>query len=90
MYLITCAAVFGLAYLVNTTMISVFYHRGPTHNAVELSPGSRRFAAHQGIWLTGLDAKGWIRVHRRLVGLARGESYEQSPSVSRVGTEARP
>lgn len=65
MYLITCAAVFALAYLINTTMISVFYHRGLAHSAVELRPAARRFAARYGIWLTGLDAKGWVCMHRK-------------------------
>ncbi|NOQ84816.1 MAG: hypothetical protein GQ551_12470, partial [Myxococcales bacterium] len=64
MYLATCAAVFLVAYLINTTIITVFYHRGLAHNAVELQPWARNFAARYGIWLTGLDAKGWVCMHR--------------------------
>ena len=64
MYLLTCIAVFVAAYLLNTTIISVFYHRGLAHQAVRLRPAARRFAARCGIWLTGLDAKGWVCMHR--------------------------
>ena len=65
MYLLACLVVFLVAYLVNTTTISVLYHRGLAHGAVELSPGLRRFTARAGIWLTGLDPKGWVCMHRR-------------------------
>lgn len=64
MYLVLCVTVFLATYLVNTTIISVFYHRGLAHGAVTLSPSARRFAARYGIWLTGLDAKGWVCMHR--------------------------
>lgn len=64
MVALACLAVFGLAYLVNTTTISVFYHRGLAHRAVTLSPAARRRVARWGIWLTGLDAKGWVCMHR--------------------------
>jgi len=65
MYLLTCLLVFLAAYLVNITTISVLYHRGLAHEAVRLSPGLRRFVARAGIWLTGLDPKGWVCMHRR-------------------------
>lgn len=65
MYLAICAAVFLAAYLINTTIITVFYHRGLAHQAVVLSPGARNFAARYGIWLTGLDPKGWVCMHRK-------------------------
>ena len=65
MYILICAAVFLVAYLLNTTLITVFYHRGLAHRAVVLRPGARQFAARYGIWLTGLDAKGWVCMHRQ-------------------------
>jgi hypothetical protein len=34
-----------VAYLLNTTLITVFYHRGLAHRAVVLRPGARQFAA---------------------------------------------
>jgi fatty-acid desaturase len=64
MYLLVCAAVFVAAYLVNLVMITVFYHRGIAHKAVTLSPRALRFAAVMGNWLTGLDPKGWVCMHR--------------------------
>ena len=64
MYLFTCLAVFLVAYLVNATTITVLYHRGLAHNAVSLSPRVRRFTSTMGIWLTGLDPKGWVSMHR--------------------------
>jgi len=73
MYVVACAAVFLAAYLINTTIISVFYHRGLAHGAVILQPRARMFAARFGIWLTGLDAKGWVCMHRR------HHTYSDSP-----------
>lgn len=64
MYLIACFSVFFLAYLANTTMISVFYHRGLAHSAVRLSPAARRFVGRVGVWTTGLDPKAWVAMHR--------------------------
>ncbi len=64
MYYVACCVVFLVAYLVNVTLISVFYHRGLAHGAVKLSPGGRKFVALMGNWLTGLDPKGWVCMHR--------------------------
>ena len=65
MYFVACLLVFLAAYLVNATTISVLYHRGLAHRAVELHPRTRHLAARAGIWLTGLDAKAWVCMHRR-------------------------
>lgn len=65
MYLIACVLVFLVAYLINTVTISVLYHRGLAHGAVALSPRTRQFTAVMGVWLTGLDPKGWVCMHRR-------------------------
>jgi stearoyl-CoA desaturase (delta-9 desaturase) len=64
MYLLTCALVFFAAYVVNTTMITLFYHRGLAHGALRLGPAARWYVQHLGIWLTGLDPKGWVCMHR--------------------------
>jgi stearoyl-CoA desaturase (delta-9 desaturase) len=64
MYLAACIAVFLVAYLINTTTITVLYHRGLAHRAVALSPFLERFVARWGNWLTGLDPKGWVCMHR--------------------------
>jgi stearoyl-CoA desaturase (delta-9 desaturase) len=63
-YPLICLVVFLTAYLVNVLYITVFYHRGLTHGAVRLSPGTRRWVALTGNWLTGLDPKGWSCMHR--------------------------
>jgi len=56
--------VFCLAYLINITYISVFYHRGLAHRAVELPNWLVRWIAASGVWLTGLDPKAWVCMHR--------------------------
>jgi stearoyl-CoA desaturase (delta-9 desaturase) len=63
-YWLACALIFLGAYVVNTTMITVFFHRGLAHGAVELGPAARWYVQHLGIWLTGLDPKGWVCMHR--------------------------
>ncbi len=64
MYYVLCAVVFVIAYFLNTLMISVGYHRGLAHGAVQLHPFLRRFVISMGNWLTGLDPKGWSVMHR--------------------------
>ncbi len=64
MYWIVCAAVFSLAYLLNIATITVLYHRGLAHQAVKLSPLAHRFVVTWGNWITGLDPKGWVCMHR--------------------------
>jgi stearoyl-CoA desaturase (delta-9 desaturase) len=65
MYVLACLGIFAIAYLINTTTISVLYHRGLAHGAVRLSPRARKFVATMGVWLTGLDPKGWVCMHRQ-------------------------
>jgi stearoyl-CoA desaturase (delta-9 desaturase) len=62
---LVCAAVLVATYAVNTTYITVFYHRGLAHGGVELKPGLRRFVAATGSWVTGLDPKAWACMHRQ-------------------------
>lgn len=64
MYFALCVTVFLLAYLVNMLMITVGYHRGLAHEAVEMHPGLRRFVVVAGNWITGLDPKAWVVMHR--------------------------
>jgi len=65
MYLLACGAVFLAAYLVNMTVISVFYHRGLTHGAVRFGPRTRRWVGLLGVWTTGIDPKAWVCMHRQ-------------------------
>lgn len=55
---------FVLGYTLSMVYITVFYHRGFTHNAVELKPSVRRFVLLTGPWVTGLDVRGWACMHR--------------------------
>lgn len=64
MYLILCGLVFLGAYLLNILTISVGYHRGLAHKAVRLHPVLRRAVVTCGNWLTGLDPKAWVVMHR--------------------------
>jgi len=64
MYLALCGAVFLAAYLFNILTITVGYHRGLAHKAVRLHPALRRAVLVGGNWLTGLDPKAWVVMHR--------------------------
>ncbi len=64
MYEYLCLTVFVAAYLINVCYITVFYHRGLTHQALDISPWAKRFAVATGGWVTGLDPKGWCCMHR--------------------------
>ncbi len=63
-YLAACAAMFATAYLTSILAITVGYHRGLAHGALVLHPALRRVVIDAGIWLTGLDPKAWIVMHR--------------------------
>lgn len=65
MYLLACAVVFLATYLLNALVITIGYHRGLAHGAVQLSPALRGFVIRYGNWITGLDPKGWAVMHRR-------------------------
>ena len=62
---LSCGAVFLAAYLINMTIISVFYHRGLTHGAVSFGPETRRWIGRLGVWTTGIDPKAWVCMHRQ-------------------------
>ncbi len=64
MYLAACFTVFAIAYLLNVLTITVGYHRGLAHKAVRLHPALRGLIIHGGNWLTGLDPKAWVVMHR--------------------------
>lgn len=65
MIVLACLALFGATYLANVVTITVLYHRGLAHGAVTLHPRLRRFVVRYGIWITGLDPKAWVCMHRR-------------------------
>jgi stearoyl-CoA desaturase (delta-9 desaturase) len=64
MYFALCAMVFLAAYLLNILTVSVGYHRALAHRSIELHPALRRLVVKGGNWLTGLDPKAWVVMHR--------------------------
>ncbi|MBL4849255.1 MAG: acyl-CoA desaturase [Planctomycetes bacterium] len=84
LYVLACLSVFGLTYLINMTMISIFYHRGLAHDAVTLPPWLRRFVATMGIWFTGLDPKAWVCMHRQHHKHSDGPRDPHSPVTSGI------
>lgn len=62
--LLAAGALFLVGYLLNVFYITVFYHRGLTHRALDLSPGVEKFIGATGPWVTGIDPKAWIAMHR--------------------------
>ena len=79
MYELICLLVFLAAYLLNICYITVFYHRGLTHGALEMAPWARKFVAKTGIWVTGLDPKGWCCMHRLHHRFSDGPKDPHSP-----------
>ncbi|MFT5680353.1 MAG: stearoyl-CoA desaturase (delta-9 desaturase) [Myxococcota bacterium] len=59
-----CFTAFFTGYLLNMVTITVLYHRGLAHGAVTLRPWLRTLIQHGGIWITGLDPKAWVCMHR--------------------------
>lgn len=55
---------FAVCNLISVTYVSIFYHRGLSHRALELSPALRGWVLRTGFWVTGVDPKGWTALHR--------------------------
>lgn len=55
---------FFAGYVLNIFYITVLYHRGLAHGAVKLRPWIYRWTMTTGIWITGLDPKAWVCMHR--------------------------
>jgi stearoyl-CoA desaturase (Delta-9 desaturase) len=90
MYLAVCVAVFALAYLVNVLTITIGYHRALAHKAVTLHPSLQRALVASGNWLTGLDPKAWVVMHRLHHEHSDTPEDPHSPvnvGLLRVGTE---
>ena len=62
--LIIAAIVFSLASLLNIFYITVLYHRGLSHGSVKLNQLSIWLVSKTGIWVTGIDPKAWVCMHR--------------------------
>ncbi len=59
-----CSFHFAVGYGLNIFYITVLYHRGLAHGAVKLRPRLRKWVIFSGNWVTGLDPKGWVCMHR--------------------------
>ncbi len=57
--------VFVVTYLLTIVWTSIGYHRGLTHGAVAFPPFVRRIVVDLGNWITGIDPKAWVTMHRR-------------------------
>lgn len=64
MYFALCAAVFVAGYLLNLLTVTVGYHRALAHKSVQLHPALQTLLVKGGNWLTGLDPKAWVVMHR--------------------------
>jgi fatty-acid desaturase len=79
MYVIACVAVFALAYLLNIFVISIGYHRGLAHRALEMHPLLRTFVVRGGHWITQVDPAAWVVMHRLHHALSDTERDPHSP-----------
>ncbi len=67
----------GYAFVI--TMTSVIYHRALTHRALALAPWLHRLVAYGGVWMTAMDPKTWICMHRRHHAYSDGPEDPHSP-----------
>lgn len=63
-YFVLSFFVFLSAYTINILYISVFYHRALAHGSITLRPFLRFLVIHSGNWVTGIDPKAWVCMHR--------------------------
>jgi len=63
-FVLLCLAGFVVGNTVSSVYVSILYHRGLTHDAVELSPVARWLVLYTGFWVTGLDPRTWVTMHR--------------------------
>jgi len=70
--------------LINALVITVGYHRGLAHGAVEMHPWMRQIVIRYGNWLTGLDPKAWAVMHRMHHAYSDTERDPHSPHNSGI------
>jgi stearoyl-CoA desaturase (delta-9 desaturase) len=64
MYWVACLGVLFLTFGLTIVVTSIGYHRGLAHGAVCLHPRVRRLVVVGGHWVTGIDPKAWVVMHR--------------------------
>jgi len=79
-FAIQCLLAFVVGNLVSSVYVSILYHRGLTHNAVRLAPITRWIVMNTGFWVTGLDPKTWVTMHRLHHQHADTEGDPHSPT----------
>jgi len=65
MYYVACIAILIITFQLTLAYISIFYHRAFTHRSIILNPVLKKFVIATGNWLTGIEPKTWICMHRR-------------------------
>lgn len=60
----TTIALFISGYLLNIFTITVIYHRSLAHQSAVLSSRGMALAGKIGPWVTGIDPKAWVAMHR--------------------------
>jgi len=63
-YFLISFLTFLCAYTLNILYVTVFYHRAFAHRAITLHPLLKTVVVHTGNWVTGLDPKAWVCMHR--------------------------
>lgn len=61
---LAAALVFLAAYTLNVLTITLGYHRGLAHGALTFHPRVRALLLAGGNWITGIDPKAWVVMHR--------------------------
>ena len=80
MLLAACAAVFLATYSLNVLTITLGYHRGLAHGALTFRPRVRALLLVGGNWVTGLDPKAWVVMHRMHHAFSDTPADPHSPS----------
>ena len=81
-YYLYCFLVFLSGYVLNGIYITVFYHRGFTHQAIVLNKIPQKFIVYTAPWVTGLDVKAWACMHRYHHDFSDKEGDPHSPYIS--------
>lgn len=83
-YIALCLGALVAVYLINIGYMSLFYHRAFTHGAIRLRPWFRRFVIATAPWVTGMDIKAWVCMHRMHHKYSDGKRDPHSPVNSNI------
>jgi stearoyl-CoA desaturase (delta-9 desaturase) len=78
-------AAFAAGYTISMIYITVFYHRALAHGAVRMKPALRRIVVATGNWVTGIDPKAWVAMHRKHHAHSDEPSDPHSPHNVGIG-----